>query len=106
MIPCAKLVVGHAVRIFEIAVDLAGFDSEHAARNRRMAGQTILPSGEKPILNSRASGSFYGYGFGDSRCHQICVGIVRAPFVARAVNGAVGVADEQACFKPPENFWI
>ena len=58
VVPGAKLVVGDAVGIFEIAVELAGFDAEHAARHGRVAGQTILPAGIKPALSARAGRRF------------------------------------------------
>ena len=56
VVPGAKLVVGDAVWIFEIAIELARFDAEHAAGRRRVTGQTILAPGIKPLLHPRAAG--------------------------------------------------
>ena len=38
--------------------------------------------------------------------HQVGVAVIGAPFVTRAIDRAVGVADEQARFEPAQDFRI
>ena len=104
--PLAKLVVGHTVGIFEIAVDLARLHAQHAARLRCVAGEAVLPTGIKPALRARAVGGGNRNVLIRAGGHDVGVGIVRAPFVARAINIAAGVADEQARFEAVEDVWI
>ncbi len=106
MIPGSNLVVGDAVGILEIAVELAGFDAKHAARRGRVAGQTILPARIEPALRARAGGGFDRNVLGGSRRHQIRVTEVGAPFVGCAIDVAVGVAPEQAGFKPAQDLRV
>ena len=101
-----KLVGGDAVGIFKTAVELACLDSQHAAGRGRVAGETILSSGIKPVLRARAGGGFDWHRLGESGRDQVRVAVVRAPFVARAVNVAVRVAHEDARFEPAQDFRI
>ena len=73
----AKLVVGDAVGVGEMAVELARLDAEHAAGRGRVAGEAILPSGIKPVLDARAGGGFDLNRLGDSGGDEVGVGIVR-----------------------------
>ena len=101
VVPRAKLVVSDAgAGVIIIAVELARFCAQHAARRNRVAAQTILPSRIRPRLRARAGGGGDGDVLAGGERHEVGVGIIRAPLVACSVKSSVCVAHQQPRFKP------
>ena len=100
VVPGAELIVLDTLWKLEFAIHLAGFDAQHTAGEVGVANAAILAAGVEPVLCFCADGSLDYYRLDQIRCEEIGVGIVRAPFVGDAINGARAVADEEACFEP------
>ena len=60
----AELIVGHAVGIAKVAVQLAGIDTQNIIGRRRVTEQTIAGAGIIPIVGVDAARGLNGDGFG------------------------------------------
>ena len=101
-----ELVRRDAVRIGVVAIELARLEAEHAAGSNRVARQTILAAGIKPVLRARAGGGLDLNRFGEAGGDEVGIAVVRAPFVARAVNVVIRVAHQDARLEAAEDLRI
>ena len=71
-----------------------------------MAAEAIERAGVEPLLSACARPGIDENIFGDGVGDEIGIGVVRAPFVGDAVDGAIGVANEETGFQAFEQVWI
>jgi len=107
MIPRPQLIIRYTcVCVRERTVELAGFDAENVTGGGSVAAKAIERAGIEPLLSAGAKAGVDKDVFGEGVGNEIGIGVIGAPFVSDAVDGAVGVANEEAGFETLEQIRI
>ena len=83
----------------KFAVQLPRLHAEHKTRVGRVASETILAAWIIPWLRATPVAVWMGIVSVRFECEQVCVAVVRPPFVSHPINAAVRIADQQARFE-------
>src|SRR5258707_1162317 len=86
--------------ILIVESELSGLDPKDIIGGSRVAYQTFAGTGIMPDLRPHAAAARDGDVFIQTGGEEICFAIVAAPFVGHTIDGADGVTNEQAGFKP------